>query len=1492
MRRVVVLAVLLGMMLAITALQTDSRGAYAPMTLAAIGFVILAAFTVSDIANLLGLPRVTGYIVTGLVLGPSAANILSSEVVTDMKMFNTLTLGLIATGAGLELDFRRLRRVWKTLFTTVGIKVLVSGLMVIGALLGTQALLGSLQAPSQTHIIALALVIGVLSLTTSPAIVLAVLNETRAKGRMSDLAMGAAVLKDIVVVTLLAVVVAISRALLAPDMDVEPAVLWQVGKELTSSVVSGAILGGLLILYIRYVRAEMLLFVAAMILVVSELAMALDLDVLIVFITAGCVVRNFSHHEADLAEPLSMVSLPVFVLFFTNAGANVDLVTTWKILPIALAVCAARAIAFYLSARAGGAIGKESPQIQRHGWLAYLPQAGVTLGLVGLTAQQLPEIAGLISSAGMAMVAVNLLIGPVTLRHALRVTGAIDNIEEPNASLDAPGATSTRTSATSLLPIDPVQQATAQSQAAIDTAEAAIGMMPDEDLREMTFSLYLDLRDLIEQFETKSLQAWAYEFKEQVVEVLDRADNAKNSTVDPKVWKSAFAPASYTGRKEATQRYYEGLYKLVAELPLRKSEPLELRRQLPWVNDNAPGESRMIRVYKRAVGIAMLVKCKLTRRQPQRLVPVRLTARVALQPSLATMSAKTLASWFAIEIGILDIIGRFASGAESRQSVEAKVNSEIEAWLAQTDAMMHQELSTGVRTIAKTLSEIGTPNMPRSLLRYSVVEPRVREALRQLQHDPALWQTKVEAAQRGPFLAAIFGQLGQVTRQAVEHHVVRRCHTAVIELEPTIAQVRNQIQHIIQTVQHTNQYLDTRAIQQTCEQVYSREAEMKVERSINQLRPSASVHQVTGVLRDLIKDLPKQLTVLSVELPWFQLPRVKDVTSRTIQVRELATQYMLWGFLPELEDHVVSTSTKLARMTPRVRDAVDQITEVLESIIDLPPATTEINTANNARDNAAQSSQRPASEKAAKSATGKGVESSFVSTGTLTCELDSPLDAQHDTAMMTPQPADTNGSTPPELLEALREAQLRLQALDAELCSSADALRASTEQSMREVLQKLQEHATGKTTSSSALSATAAQSTPGWLRSSTPLGKHIAHWRMRAMMLWQRLYKRPLSNDLRARLAKQSPDAATIRAYLHRWQSPEQTLPQPPVSYQRLFEDIPVREHRHFSANTNVYDVLMDAEQAWRQGTAGSVLLVGRHGAGRTSLLNMCEIEMAMPRLARLDRSNTPRSSGLMTTLALELGCRARLRHLRHSLEQEQTLILVDDLEQWVTPDDRGVRELEQFLNLIVHSHKNAFWLVTINAQALSLLEETVSIRGAFHHVVQLAELKPDELMRAVQARHNLSGLVVRYPSTWATPLLGKLRQNTDRDMFFRTLCSQSEGNVQRAFSLWIRSASVNAKGEIELQFPPGFHLDLPFIGQMSSWEIALLVHIARFGSMTATELATCLGIDLNATERHIAFLLSAGLVERLDNAPGEYHIPRAVRPPILYSLRSLGAWS
>ncbi len=72
----------------------------------------------------------------------------------------------------------------------------------------------------------------VLALGTSPAATIAVINETRSHGRLTDLTLGTAVAKDVVMVMLLALGISLARLFSTAGAVFSVEVLEAVGREL------------------------------------------------------------------------------------------------------------------------------------------------------------------------------------------------------------------------------------------------------------------------------------------------------------------------------------------------------------------------------------------------------------------------------------------------------------------------------------------------------------------------------------------------------------------------------------------------------------------------------------------------------------------------------------------------------------------------------------------------------------------------------------------------------------------------------------------------------------------------------------------------------------------------------------------------------------------------------------------------------------------------------------------------------------------------------------------------------------------------------------------------------------------------------------------------------------------------------------------------------------------------------------------------------------
>lgn len=435
MRYFITFALLLMSMTFLIFLGQPTTEGYNPLLLASIGFVILAAYSAAELASKLALPRVTGFIFAGLVLGPQLFDYLTLELVGEIRMFSTLALGLIALQAGLEFGIKDLKANIKTLSLTILLKVLLLAILVGG---GSYLLLmspyGLSSSLSHAQVIGLSVLFAALAIGTSPAIVLAVRSETGAKGRIADLALGAAILKDLVVVLAVAVGIAVSSSLLEGG-GVSADAFSSLGVEIVSSILVGGVVSGILYLYMRFVRRQMLIFVGILVVAVAEASQILHLELLLTFITAGFLVRNFTPFEHQLHDALVKVALPVFVIFFTNAGASLDLQALMAVAHFATALVTLRALAYFLSSYTAARFLGETVPVRRLAWLSYLPQAGVTLGLISIASSRVPGLAQELTDVGMAIVAINLLVGPIAMRIALSRAG-----ELPRASSTVEGA--------------------------------------------------------------------------------------------------------------------------------------------------------------------------------------------------------------------------------------------------------------------------------------------------------------------------------------------------------------------------------------------------------------------------------------------------------------------------------------------------------------------------------------------------------------------------------------------------------------------------------------------------------------------------------------------------------------------------------------------------------------------------------------------------------------------------------------------------------------------------------------------------------------------------------------------------------------------------------------------------------------------------------------------------------------------------------------------
>jgi len=424
-RRLVVLTLLVGGAVLLEPLSVPTEGVIAPRSLFLFGILLLTADTFGALAHDLGFPRLVGYLVAGLALGPSALGIVPPGVLQDLSTMKQLAVGLIALLAGAELRVRDLVERYRVIGWILALQsaaVLVGLTVLVLALRTWIPFLEHLEFPALLFV---ALLFAATLTVNSPMVTLALLTETRAEGPLAKTTLGVVLVADVVVVLVFTAAFSLAQASLGATASA-PETLVRLLREVVGSILAGALIGGVLTLYLRFVRRELVVFVIVLVFATAAAAQALHFELLLSLLVAGFLVENVAPVRAEpLVEMLHVMAVPVFVIFFAMAGADLRLQTFQDLWPMILAVALARVGLIYAGSRAGARLGAAEPVVARYAWTGLVSQAGVALGLATIVADRLPRLGLAMQTMIVGIIAFNESVGPVLFRGGLDRAGEI-----------------------------------------------------------------------------------------------------------------------------------------------------------------------------------------------------------------------------------------------------------------------------------------------------------------------------------------------------------------------------------------------------------------------------------------------------------------------------------------------------------------------------------------------------------------------------------------------------------------------------------------------------------------------------------------------------------------------------------------------------------------------------------------------------------------------------------------------------------------------------------------------------------------------------------------------------------------------------------------------------------------------------------------------------------------------------------------------------------
>lgn len=448
-------------------------------TTSSLGLLLLGSWLMGRVFKSIRLPKLLGYLVFGLLLGPGILGVVSKEQLPHLEFVEHLAIALIALTAGGEIELSFLKR---ALVLIVSITTLQLVLVFVAVSAVAYALAPSVGLASETEPVARivsALMIGGIATAASPATFIAIMNEMQARGVAVQTALSILVSKDLALIVLFTVLIAGAGAALesapsSPHDAAQTSAMTQdalqntveaptdspddgrstalqltneLGGRLVGSLVLGVVFGLAFAWYIHAIHAHMGIFVIAgclSIVIVSEM---LQIEPLIVALVAGLLMRNLWHERVGpYFQVMEDLSLPVYCLFFAVAGARFDIQTLQSLWPMALLIVTIRAGALWLSTRIVCQFAGVERASRDWMWTMFLPRAGVSIALASIITTTFSEhaFAAPLYSLIIATIAIDQFAGPILLKMGLeRLMSTADPSQAQSQSFSEPPSADT-----------------------------------------------------------------------------------------------------------------------------------------------------------------------------------------------------------------------------------------------------------------------------------------------------------------------------------------------------------------------------------------------------------------------------------------------------------------------------------------------------------------------------------------------------------------------------------------------------------------------------------------------------------------------------------------------------------------------------------------------------------------------------------------------------------------------------------------------------------------------------------------------------------------------------------------------------------------------------------------------------------------------------------------------------------------------------------------
>jgi|GEM_PF-1548273 len=374
-----------------------------------LGIALMIAFILGEMLAAYGLPRISSYLILGIIVGPYALEFFSESAVKSLQIVDSIALSSIAFVAGGDINFRKGGIPFSKVLLFVGVQFFAGLVLAYLIIRGLGLFLEFEYFAIPAFIIFLALILN----AVSPATTVAIIKESKAKGKLTKYTLSAAVVKDFIIIVFFSMLL----SFFAKDTNTT-----SVAKVIIEELMSGAagvVTGIVVYLYIKYVKINVGVLLFLVIILATWVCKELHLNNLMLFIVAGVYLNNFTTFGRQVVDSIDSNFGIILLVFFFSAGMVIDLNALYDMMMIAVLIVLIRVIILYFSSYLAANTIREDGKIRHWSFMGFVGQAGVSIGFAKIIASIFP-FGEVFQTLVLAVVGINQVIGPVMFRFALK----------------------------------------------------------------------------------------------------------------------------------------------------------------------------------------------------------------------------------------------------------------------------------------------------------------------------------------------------------------------------------------------------------------------------------------------------------------------------------------------------------------------------------------------------------------------------------------------------------------------------------------------------------------------------------------------------------------------------------------------------------------------------------------------------------------------------------------------------------------------------------------------------------------------------------------------------------------------------------------------------------------------------------------------------------------------------------------------------------------